>query len=366
MLLFMDGFDHINGNAPLAGTKWTFLEGDYGSFNVAGDFTSVAGRYTGSYAIFMGWGDANTGNSSNKHQPGLLKYLPGNHTTLIAGVAWKWSDIHPHPILFFRDGTTNQVDVRINTTTNILYVTRNGTTLGTGTTACSSNTWYYLELKAVFATGATGSVELRIDGVTEVTASSVQTAATSNAYANRVGINTGLNNQDIECGDMTYDDFYVCDATGSVNNNFLGPCRIHTVMPNGAGAVNDFTQVGGTGGQPHTAIDEVPTNGDTDYLHADPQGSRFSVTLDDVPTNITVYAVQGVSYAKKTDAGSRELGLYARSGGSEANSGYVAETTWVYDSYRYQSSVMENDPFTSQPWTPSGINAAEFGMKVVV
>ena len=83
-----------------------------------------------------------------------------------------------------------------------------GTTSGAGL-APNSNVWHYVEIKIVAATS--GSVTIRVDGVTKLTITGINTTDGSNRY---VSVNI------VAAPQWRLDDFYICDSTGSANNTF--------------------------------------------------------------------------------------------------------------------------------------------------
>jgi hypothetical protein len=64
------------------------------------------------------------------------------------------------------------------------------------------------------------------------------------------------------------DDLYVCDGSGSVNNDFLGECRVLTLLPSdGNGSNNDFdTSAGGSPADHGAMVNDTTPNDDTDYV----------------------------------------------------------------------------------------------------
>ena len=64
---------------------------------------------------------------------------------------------------------------------------------------------------------------------------------------------------------------------------------------------------------------------------------------------------------RETDATSMTLNTLIKSGATEdAGTGEVIGST----SYKVLKRIAETDPNTAAPWTVSGVNAAQFGVKV--
>ena len=156
-----------------------------------------------------------------------------------------------------------------------------------------------------------------------------------------------------------FEDFYVCDDVGSIANSLLGDCRVELQLPDGAGNSTDWTPSTGSNYQ---CVDETAPNSDTDYVSNRTAGDHDSYTFDDIVTvDGEIYAVQTNMFARKNDAGTRQIKSLIRSGGSD----YATGTTHtLIDSYKYYPDIYEHDPDTSSAWTISGVNAAEFGPKL--
>jgi hypothetical protein len=59
--------------------------------------------------------------------------------------------------------------------------------------------------------------------------------------------------------------------------------------------------------------------------------------------------------------GTRQIAEVCRSGGTN----YVGTTQTLGSSYLMYRQIHETDPATSAAWTQTGLNSAEFGVKVV-
>jgi hypothetical protein len=334
MLEFLEGFDHYtNGTSPPQAGKW-----DLG----ATPANHVAGRFGGLAARMI--------NANLSLRTGQLT----NQATRVIGFAVRWLTSYgtnTNPFVRFDDGTTVQVDLRLTAGRNI-EVTRNGTVLGTSSNSILLDTWYYLQFKVTIDNS--GSFEVRINDVNWVSASGVDTQNTANAYSNGVFFsNTGY--------DYYVDDLYILNSTGSVNNDFLGECRIHTVMPNGDGATTDFTPNAGITN--YTQVDEIPPDGDTTYVSSSTPGDIDQYDFADITTTGSIAGVQVVIDARKDDAGARQIAESCRSGGVD----YTGANTFTLSSDYFMGyrQIRELDPNTAAPWSVSGVNSAQFGVEVI-
>lgn len=238
--------------------------------------------------------------------------------------------------------TTGQVELRRGTTA--------GTVIATGTPNFVDNTWMYVEAKATIH-DTTGSFTLKIDGTTAVSFSGdTKNAGTAPELSQFV---YGGNNSS-----TLIDDAYLLDTSGPAPyNDFLGDCKIETLVPNGAGA---STQLTPSTGNNWAAVDELPASA-TDYVGSATVGLKDTYAFTDLTTTSgTVFAVQVGVAALKPDAGVAAITPLSRtSGGTEQDytTEYInASLTW------YHTGPRITDP-SGSPWTIASVNSSQFGVK---
>jgi hypothetical protein len=281
-------------------------------------------------------------------------------TTAFVGGAFYWDTGSGGRLITLMDGVTPQIDVSYDGLNNIT-INRNGTNIGTVRAVFPSGTWTYVELQAVAATGATGTIVVRVNNAVVFSLANVATCSTSNAYYN--GVQGGYLGQAAAGGSLWVDDFYVCDNTGTgLDNNFLGDVRISALMPSGNGRVNQWTRIGGTTSGNYTAVSEAPPDGDTSYVADSNVGDEDCYTLGALPGNAQkIMAVQVVAYARKDDAGARVLGLGFGNGTSEAfDSG-----TNLGTSYTWVISGFSKNPLTGNNWAVSDFATLQAALQVI-
>lgn len=377
----------------------------------------------------------------------------GAQGNLIAGFAFRISALSPTTIMGFQNSGAGQFDLRFNALGN-LFFTRNGTNLGAGNPTLSANTifintWYYIEVKGIFATGATGTCEVVVNGVTWLTLTSVQNATTvATADSVNFAMTNGTGNTPF------WRDFYVLNTSGSFNNTYLGDSSMDETFANGPGVNAQWTVQQGsftmtaaanaTGGT--TVYTGTVTNGTTPTNAW--QGYYFSVTGfangannggpwlctasttttitlqnpsgvaethagtvafqnpvqigiqgGDViggtttlgtrpPSDITgplqyikdsttghktdyahqaitltgaIAAVVHITFARKDDAGVRQIQQLCESGGTEE----LGATISLGSSLLYYSDILETDPNTGAAFTTTNFNNATFGVKQI-
>jgi len=237
-----------------------------------------------------------------------------------------------------------------------LGVYRGATQLGvTSGLGLVLNTWYWIEFK-VLCNGTTGTYEVRVGGVNKLSGTGANTKAGSNNFHNVVQFVVGP-----ATGRCRYDDIYILDGSGSANNDFLGNRKVVALFPNAdVGGYTDFTC--SSGSTHYALVDENPVNDDTDYVEDGTSGHK---DLWDYPsltgTGSTVNGLEVHTMAKETDAQSMTLNTLIKSGATEdAGTGEVVGAM----SYRSVRRISETDPDTGVAWTTTGVNAAQFGIKV--
>lgn len=335
---------------------------------------STAQARTGSRSL-VGTGTGNSPTPANQttRQPGgtpsesawWRRSFTRSTSTCIVGVALRFGEYAvtstsaQRKLVWFGDSVNGagQIGFGMNDS-GTLYVGRGdgstnnwnnfATILGTATGIEPINTWQYYELKATFAHTATGSYELRRNGISILSGTSVQTIASSTININMVSLVThGANNY--------ADDFYVCDTAGALNNDFLGPVAVAALRPDGNHSVGWTASAGAN----WEAVDDTTPNDDTDYVSAT-GAAKDLYTLTNLPSNAgIVFGVQPMFRARKTAAGTVTLRTVVDSAATEVESADIATD----QSYQYASSIAQTDPATSAQWTVSGVNAARAGFR---
>ena len=336
-LRYMDSFDHY---------ATADIDKKY-------DFTSNSPPIDTSLFRF---GTGSLGAMGTGASPEQLTKIIDSQPTWIVGFAFYQNGMSTTPFFKFVDGATQHVYLGMNASGKMEVYGPGAVLLGASTTLLTINVWWYIEFKVTIADA--GSWDLRINGTSE-TSGSGDTRNGANASADRfiIGMNGSLS------GSFHMDDFYVLDGTGSApTNDFLGDCRVEALRPNGNGNSSQFTGSDGNSTDNYLLVDENDPgpNDDTDYVESPTVGDKDTYAMANLVTTAgTVYGVQAVPFAKKTDAGVREFVSVARLSATETDSVAKVPSTL----YRYYSDIRETKP-GGGAWTISDVNSAEFGVKV--
>ncbi|MDD3029228.1 MAG: hypothetical protein PHS57_02970 [Alphaproteobacteria bacterium] len=334
---FIDGFDHYTTVAAMA-EKWTTCYG-----NAA---PNQDGRRSGSLAMA-------TGGSY-----GYVLRTIDDQSTWVIGFAFCSASAPTYERTFLSlYDSSGSVQVSFTmTTTGIIRAYRGemSSLLAAASVAISNGAWGYLEFKSVIA-DSSGSVEVRLNGATILTFTGDTKNSSSLATACSFRIGGSANG----AGSYLIDDLYVCDATGTSNNDFLGDVRVDTLLPTGAGASTQFTPVGNASN--YENVCDASSDDDTTYNEADTADSADTFVFDDLSLlGADVFGVQANIVARKDDAGTRTMAPMATIDSTD----YAGAAQSLGDSYADLTHVWETNPATSSSWTESDINGAEFGYEV--
>jgi hypothetical protein len=342
-LLFIDGFDQYgttNGNdADGIEHLWpTNLQ--LAQINVAD------GRISGKSIVFA------TSNAYVQTPP--LAQM----STVVVGFAFKYAahaNASADVVCTLMEGASAGVNLRLRQDGE-WEVYNNTTLLGSATSGFSlpTGTWAFIELKVTTHDSA-GAVELRIDGVTALNLTSEDTQpATGNIWVTALR----LNGHSVPADAYTFDDCYVLDTTGSVNNDFLGDHNVTTLFPANEGDTIEWTPSTGTDNS--DLVDDNPHNTDTDYVTG-ASGNLDLYDLDTLSGAGSIAGIQMVSVCRETDVNPFSIKHVVKASGTE----YADSAAPIGSSlYLARKRLMEENPDTTNPWSQSEINAAQFGMEL--
>lgn len=219
------------------------------------------------------------------------------------------------------------------------------------------NTWYYVELKAVIHPAA-GSFEIRVNGVSWLAVAGINTSSSlGNAWVNAFRLNTGSGNGSGVYSQ--YDDLYLCDGLGAVNNDFLGDHRVVALQTDADGFYLDWTP---TAGARWDCVTGVSPNHDAKYVHSLTPAEKGTFSMQPIGVAGTVAGVHVLANARKDDAGARTIRNMLRSGGVDSFGANQA----IGNAFSYYRDVYDVNPFTAAAFTTAEIDAMEFGVDEVV
>lgn len=349
-LVFMDGFDKYGTTnnalcspAGIVRTRWQ--QHQFRAY-------TFTGRYSG-MAIAVAW-DPNAWIQT----PHLT-----TNSTLIIGFSLYVPSTHSAHEMFqlrsetnFHDTNTGGISVWVNADES-LTIKRGTTTLGTSAASViTENSWHSFELKLV-TNNSTGSYEIRIDNIDVLSATGVDTQQGTDDYHSVLRF-TGWGGtlSTVVC---RFDDLWICDGTGSDNNNFLGSgMQVATISPNTDGDSSDWTEV--PTGNHYSSVNEAEQD-DTKYIEDDTATNLDLFEYESMPSLGTIKGVHVVTECKSTEPDEWTLKTVVKHSTTEdADSGQVVATDYWKCLYR----LMEINPVTISTWTESDINNLQAGVEV--
>jgi len=221
------------------------------------------------------------------------------------------------------------------------------------TTTASIGAWQYMELKLVVH-DSTGSLELKLDG------DSLGTVNGDTDLANGSDLVNELRIYALTTSGVSIDDMYICDGSGSLNNDFLGDCTVETIRPDGAGANTNWTPSAGAN---YAAVDEALEDGDTTYVSSSTSTDKDTYTFAAITSGNTDVRGVGVTVvAERKDGGERALTTETIDGG---NTQTGANMYIGGGQYAHYHTVHETYDGTNK-WTVAKVDGGEFGVTVSV
>jgi hypothetical protein len=337
-LLWCDSFDHY-------GILGNMTEGAYAEVSSSNILSTLRPR-TGTHAInFVGTSI-------------MRRVLGGAKTTVGIGAAFYYLTLpvanNQTRIFEFRD-TANAAQITVvlqsTGTISIKRGAPNGTEMfSTAVPVVVAEAYQHIEA-VVFFSNTVGTVEVRVNGVTVLSLTGVDTVNTANVECSQIAFSGGIGSG--AAGSI--DDVFCYDDAGSFNNTLIGDRRVLTLFPDADTIQADWTPVGsGTG---FGAIDEASPDGDTTYISAGLPGSPTPTSefgMENLPAGVSaISGVVLVNMSRKTEAGIANVQMSVISGASET-AGTDQPMTEIYT---YRQDVFEVDPASAAPFTQAEVDA---------
>lgn len=327
-LLFFDGFESYGTTGTLTGLDRRYT-------GVPGTITGIAGRFSGR-AI-----------RCSSVSTAFFDYVIGStHTDVVLGFAVRNISNTQSFIALLNGSNSLSASLRRTSGGKLAINLPSGSEHEVSSLDFDTSDWVYVEIK-LHTNATTGSYEVRVNGVLWLSDSGV------NTNNNVAVIRIGSANITVE-----FDDLYLLNDSGATNNDFLGPQRIEAITVTSAGDVTEWTP--SEASDNYTLVDENPTDDDTTYVE---ESTSTDQDLYNYSSLAALTSVNGVAVITtfKRPSGSETLQISCKSGTSEDN---VNANATHSTSYTTDTTLFEQDPDTTSPWTVSGVNAAQFGVKV--
>lgn len=227
------------------------------------------------------------------------------------------------------------------------------TIITTGTAVLATGTWYRIEFKV--GTGAGAVVEWKVatgDGAAITDISTTATLSATNSGGVTVGKTVNYNGNTV---DFYYDDILVSNAA------YPGPGRCKILVPNAAGNYQIWTRAGADSGANWSQVNEVPPNGDTNYLLSDLVATDAETeSLTDsgtVAISGVVNCVKSYANVKRDGASNGSINYRLRSATTDSDGTAYASTS----SYAGICHIFDTNPATGAAWAVAALDAIEAG-----
>ncbi len=211
-----------------------------------------------------------------------------------------------------------------------------------------------------------GLLDVRVDGVSEVSDSGIDTRTGAVDTVGSVLIGDTIVGQANDI--MRFDDIAINNTLGSYNNSWCGKGAILGCVPIADGTTNEFSRFPDTGEANWEDVNELPPNDDTDYVFATAiqQDELYDVTSMElthlVPRATQVKAVAWWMYHKLVYNGDGQIsGLHAQLGFLQE----MPAVDCVEMDYNYplELTIREENSITSAQFTSGDIDDSEFGFR---
>lgn len=288
--------------------------------------------------------------------------LATTYTTIIVGLRWRVTNpisSGPNTIIQFRDAAgTTHCGLTMNTSGNLFFWRgTTATVLQTGSTVLSGLGWVQIEVK-VKIDNATGTFDVLLDGVSELSATGQDTQNSANNSVGQV-LFTIVGVGGTTAGDL--DDVYICDTTGSSPyNDFLsstgsGPFRVETLYVTSDDTVA-WTPLSSTNA---SNVDEASCDGNTTYNSASAAATDIFNHGSLSSTPATIYAVDVVSCVYKEDTTAISVRNKLKSGATTSDGSTVSNL--ANNTVFYLRDSYQTDPNTAAAWTATNLNNTKIG-----
>lgn len=286
----------------------------------------------------------------------LTKNIPAGVTSLIYGGLWRVTSGSNglNDRYNLRLGSNYGYHLCITVDENGKVILRRGTNTN-GTWLAESNNapitfnnWHYVEIRATLDDSA-GVGQIWVDGVQAINF----TGDTRNGGSDTEWSSVYHGRWD---GIWDFAQIYLASATTP-----LGPVRPVLLYPSGNGNSSGMTGSDADQVDNYLLVDETTPNDDTDYVAASTEGTKDTYAMGDMPAGTyTIHGVQAVSYARKTDTGTKYIRPVVRTNSTD----YVGSSAPLGESYDTHMYIWETNPNTASAWTKSEVDALEAGVEV--
>lgn len=232
------------------------------------------------------------------------------------------------------------------------------TLIGTSTINVPLDAWTLVEVRAVAATGATGTLEVRINGATGLLATSQRTCQVNANYGATVLAFLRFQASAAAASWFAFDDLRVNDTSGARNTAWPGDESIRLLLPTGAGDATQLARGGTDSGANWSQTDEIPPNGTGDYVSSDTVGQQDLYNLSTIAATAFSAVEVIIQGFNSGGGGSVNLSVKTAAGQSDGSAQALTATPTIY------KRLLEVDPTSGLPFDQVAIDALQAGIRV--
>ena len=341
-LLFLDGFDHYGLSIDKYDAQ-TITGGSHHNVTTEGRFTP------GAYHL-LGFAGGTAGNGT------LTKSLTTTAEEGIFGFALKYDESISFARFTFRNVSGSEIGGISLAGPDIHVRDKDGDIVGTASGVLTVSVWQYIEVR-VKSHATSGEVEIHVNGIQVLSVSALNTRGGA--------IGQWFITRGAETDDAWIDDLYILDNLGPApQNTFIGDTRVTVLRPKANGNTNNFTPSGAATN--FDAVDETLHDDDTTFVEAGQLGAKEDYdNFDFADLGIspgTIFGVQTVNAAKKTDAGQLKYRDQMVIGGTIFDNG--TDVIATSGTYKMTTFIRDTDPSDGQAWTEDKVAAVGSGYEI--
>jgi hypothetical protein len=326
------------------------------SFNDPQNSISISSTTRGSWsakALFVG--------RVALQQPGLRVRLGADATELYVGFGLRVAGLGLYVLEVVDDTGVTHLTVAVSSAGTIQVYRGIGTTLLGTAAAFSTGVYQYVEFHFVIS-DTVGVVQIKQDGRLTLDLSNQDTrnAGSASARSIRFEVNSSTSGTDAYFDDMAINDTDNSDGAG--NNSWTGDVAIIGLVPTAVGDAAQLTRGGTDSGANWSQVEEIPPNGDTDYVYGATVNNRDLYNLADLDSTFAdIQAVSFIMSAKKDNAGAGNIAAAVKQGATEVT---LSDLPVPSGAYKALGEIKSKDPTDSTAWTRSKVNSLQAGPKV--
>lgn len=215
----------------------------------------------------------------------------------------------------------------------------------------SANKFFYIEEKVNLVSGSTGSCEVRVNGQTVLTYTGTGMAEPGNDGADGFLLQGSL------ILNVYFDDFYLIDDTGGVNDDFLGAVQVFAIYPDEDETPLEFTPLTGSN---FSEVNQAPPPGDASYVSGATPGliDQYHYTISGPVGAYVIKFLQHSLCCKLDAAGSHTVG--SRINSTTLDTVQVGSNS-VGSDYAYAIFPWDTNPNTGMPFAPVDFSTTFLG-----